>query len=123
MPHLDGEVGGVARFRHARDAGNAAPDIVADAGWLGVGPQRALLHHPEIGAAVVDQHLAVVDHAAIDAGHGQGDADEQPQPDSGENEFPPVMKDVTPRQADHRRPRASGSTIRIRVRAVRPRWL
>jgi hypothetical protein len=42
----------------------------------------------------------VVDHAAVDAGHGQRHADQQAQADAGEHELAPGMQDVAAGQAD-----------------------
>ena len=77
--HLHGEIGDIGGLRHAGHAENAAIDIVANAGRFGIGALGILLHHPQIGAAVVEQHLGVVHHAAIDARHGERHADQQAQ--------------------------------------------
>jgi hypothetical protein len=123
MIDLHGQIGDVGRPVDAAHGADRPVDIVRDARGFGIGTERVLLHYPEVRTAVVQHRLGVINHAAIDAGHGQGDADEQSQPDAGEDEFPPVMKDVAPGKADHLGPPASCSTMRIRVRAVRPRWL
>ena len=44
---------------------------------------------------------AVVDHAAIHAGHGQRHAYQQAQADAGQDELAPGVKDVPAGQADH----------------------
>jgi hypothetical protein len=77
-----------------------------------------LLHHPQVGAAVVEQHVRVVDHAAVDAGHRQRHADQQAQADAGEHELAPRMQDVAAGQADHGWRPASDSTTLMRLPAL-----
>ena len=43
----------------------------------------------DIGTAVIEQHLAVIDHPSIDASHREGHADEQTKPDPREDELAP----------------------------------
>jgi hypothetical protein len=62
--------------------------------------------------------LAVVHHAAINAGHGQRDADQQAQAQAGEDELAPGMQDVAAGQADHGATPAIRSTTLTRLRAV-----
>ena len=114
---LHGQVGDIGRLRDARHGADAAPQVVGDARGLGVGAEGVALHHPQVGAAVVEQDPAVVDHAAIDAGHGQGDADEQAEPDAGEDELAPGVQDVAPGQADHGATPGRRSTTLIRLPA------
>ncbi len=105
---------------HAEDA---AVEIVRQAGGFGVRAQGVLLHDPEIGAAVVEQHLGVVHHAAIDAGHGQRYADEQSEAQAGEDEAAPGMQDVAPGERDHGATPGIRSTTLTRLRAPSARWL
>ena len=102
LAHLHGEIGNAGRASYARHSANAAPDIVVEARRLGIGAEGVFLHHPEIGAAVVEQGLGVIHHAAINAGHGQGDPNQQPKPHAGKDEFTPGVHDVAAGQADHR---------------------
>ena len=121
--HLHRQVGDVGGLRHAGHAEDAAVDVVVQAGRLGVGAERVLLHHPQVRAAVVEQHLGVVHHAAIDAGHGERDPDEQSKPEAGEDELAPRVQDVAAGQADHRlAPRSAGTTL-MRLPSSRSRSL
>lgn len=114
VAYLHGEVGDIGGAHHAVHAEDAAPGVVVQAGCLGVGAEGILLHHPQVGAAVVEQHLGVVHHAAVDAGHGEGDADEQAESDAGEDELAPGMQDVAPGEADHERTPGRRSTGSMR---------
>ena len=87
--HLHGEVSGVAGFGNARHSLQAAPHVIAQAGRFGIGTERIALDYPQIGAAVVDQSLGVIDHAAINAGHGKRHTDEQAKSNAGECVFSP----------------------------------
>lgn len=69
---------------------------------------------PEIGAAVVEQHIGVVDHAAVDPGHGESHADQKSQADAGEDKLARGMEDVTSGEADHGRLPSSAGSILIR---------
>ena len=77
--HLHSEIGDIGGLRHAGHAENAAIHIVANAGRLGIRALGVFLHHPQISAAIVEQHLRVIHHAAIHARHGERDADQQAQ--------------------------------------------
>jgi hypothetical protein len=101
MAHLHGQVGDVRRLRHAGHAEQPAIQVVADAGRFGIRALGVLLHHPDVGAAVGQQYPRVIDHAAIDAGHGQRGADQQAETDPGEDELAPGMQDVAAGEADH----------------------
>ena len=73
---LHREIGDIGRLCHARHGTDAAPQIIGNAGRFSVGAQGVLLHHPQIRAAVVEQHLAVIDHTAIHTRHRERDADQ-----------------------------------------------
>ena len=118
LAHLHGQVSDIGGLRHAGHAENAAVSIVVQAGRLGIGAEGVLLHHPEVGAAVHLHHLRIVNHAAIDAGHGQRDADEQTETEAGECELAPRMQDVPSGQVDHLPAPASDSTTLRRLSAV-----
>ena len=117
LAHLHGEVGDIGRLQHPGQRHNAAPGAVVHAGWLGIGAQRALLHHPDVGTAVVQQRAAIVHHAAVHTGHGQRHANQQAQADTGEDKLAPGMQDVAPSQADHRAAPAMRSTTLSVLRA------
>ncbi len=121
--HLHGEVGDVVGAGHAGHGGDAAPGVVIQTGRFGVRPLRVFLHHPQIGAAVVEQHHGIVDHAAVHPGHDQGDADQQPQADAGEHELAPGMQNVASGQADHGETPGMRSTMLMWLRALSVRWL
>ncbi len=109
---LHREVGHVGGLRDARQPEQTAIDVVVHAGGLGIRAERVLLHDPDVGAAVVEQHLGVVDHAAVDACHGERDADEQPEPQPRQDELAPRVQDVPAGQADHgAAPRSAGTTV------------
>jgi hypothetical protein len=59
------------------------------------------LDHPHIRAAVVEQGLCIVNHAAIDSGHRQRDSDQQAEPHASEDELAPAMQDIAAGKADH----------------------
>jgi hypothetical protein len=118
LAHLHGEVGDVGGARHALHAAHGAVGVVAQAGRLGVGTLRVFLHHPQVGAAVVEQHVRVVDHATVDAGHRQRHADQQAQAEAREHKLGPRMQDVAAGQADHGWRPASDSTTLMRVPAL-----
>lgn len=80
--------------------------------------QGVLLYHPQVGTAVVQQRLAVIDHAPVHPGHDQGHADQQPQAHASEDELAPAVQDVAPGQGDHGAAWISRSTTRTRLRAV-----
>jgi hypothetical protein len=102
LSHLHGQVGHVRRLRDSRHGQDGAIHVIVEAGRLRIGTQRVLLHHPEVGATVVEQRLAVVHHAPIHPGHDQRDADQQAQTESSEDELSPGMENVAAGQADHR---------------------
>ena len=123
LTHLHGQIGDIGRASHTRHAENAAiHDRRTDWTTRHRGP-GCLLHHPQIGAAVVEQHLGVVHHAAVDACHGQRHADQQPQSHAGKDELAPGMQNVASRQTDHGDTPSRRSTILMRLRAVSARLL
>ena len=107
---LHGQIGHIGSLLHAGHGTDAAPLVIGDAGRFGIGAEGVLLHHPQICATVVQQNLAVIDHSAVDARHGQGDTDQQAEADAGEDELSPGMQDVASGQADHSAAPASRST-------------
>ena len=124
--HLHREVGDIGRAHYAGHAQDAAHQVVLDARRFGIRPLSVFLHHPEIGAAVAEQGACIIDHAAVDAGHAQRDADQQAQPEPGQREFLPRMQNVAPGQADHGAAPAgftSASTTRIRLSLPSAFWL
>ena len=118
LAHLHREVGDVGGARHALHAAHGAVGVVAQAGRFGVGALRVFLHHPQVGAAVVQQHARIVDHAAVDARHRQRHADQQAQAEAREHELGPRMQDVAAGQADHGWRPASDSTTLMRMPAL-----
>jgi hypothetical protein len=101
MRHLHGEVGDVAGLRHAFQPEQRAIEVVRHGGRFGERPQGVLLHHPDIGVDGMQQHLGVVDHAAVHAGHGQRHPDQQAQPQPGQQIAFQVVDDVAPREVNH----------------------
>ena len=100
---LHGQVGDAHRLRNAAHRLDRPLTVAGQAGRFGIGAKCILLHHPQVCPAVVEQRLGIIDHAAIDAGHRQRDADEQAKPDTCQHEFAPAMQDVTAGKADHGR--------------------
>ena len=115
---LHGQVGHIGGLCDARQGADAAPQVIRDAGRLGIRAQGIFLYHPQVGTTVVQQHLTVIDHAAIHTRHGQRDADQQAQADARKDEFPPSMKDVTSGQAYHGETPGRRSTMLIRLLAL-----
>jgi len=99
--NLHGQVGDIGRFGHAGQAGQGSVDIISNRRGFGPGAEGVLLYHPQVGARGGDDGAPIGDHAAIDAGHGQGDADQQAEPDAGEEEAAEVMADVAGGEIDH----------------------
>jgi hypothetical protein len=60
------------------------------------------LHDPEIGTSIAQQDASVIDQSAIDPGHRQRDADQQAEPEAGEDELAPAVEDVATGEIDHR---------------------
>ena len=102
--NLQGQISDIGGPQHPRQAPQAAIEIIAQAGRLGIRAEGVLLHHPQIRAAVGQQRLAVIHHPAIDAGHRQSHADQQAQAHPGEGVFAPGVENVPTRQTDHGRP-------------------
>src|SRR5690606_1621931 len=123
LAHLHGQVGDVGRTRHALHAGDAAPHVVMHAGRFGIGAEGVLLHHPQVGAAVVEQRAGGVHHAAIDAGHGQRDPDQQAEAKAGEHELAPAVQDVASGEADHGATPTMRSTTSMPLAALSGLWL
>jgi hypothetical protein len=121
--NLHREIRHVGRLCNARHPEQTAIEVVVQAGRLGVRAQGVLLHDPQIGATVVEQHLGVVHHAAIDTGHGERHTDQEPQAQAGEDELAPGVQDVPAGKADHgAAPRSAGTTV-TRLSSPRSRSL
>ena len=116
--HLHRQVGDVGHPCHAGHGQNAAVAVIAQAGGFGIRSLGVFLHHPQVGAAVVQQHIGIVHHAAVDARHGEGHANQQPQAQAGEHELAPGVQDVAAGQADHGATPAICCTTVTRVLAV-----
>ena len=87
--NLHREIGHVRSAHHAWHAQHTANPIVFEAGGFSVRPLCVLLHHPQVSATVGQECSSVVDHAAVNAGHGQCHADQQAKPNASEDEFLP----------------------------------
>lgn len=101
MAHLQGQVDRIRRCLHARQRRQAGAQIVRQGRGFGLGTQRVLLDHPQIGAAAIEQGLRVIHHAAIHARHGQRDPQQQAEAESGEEEAAPCVRDIAAGEADH----------------------
>ncbi|EXI83262.1 MAG: hypothetical protein AW10_00093 [Candidatus Accumulibacter appositus] len=99
---LHRQIGDVAGFDHPLDAEQGAIGVVAHIRRLGVGAKCVALHDPEIGTTIAQQDASVIDQSAIDPGHRQRDADQQAEPEAGEDELAPAVEDVATGKIDHR---------------------
>src|SRR5690606_23569272 len=121
--HLHRLVRDVGGARDAGNRGDRAPGVVVHARRLGVRAERVALDHPQVGAAAAEQYPRVIDHATVDAGHGQRRPDQEPESDPGEDELSPRLQDVATREADHGDTPGTRSTTVIRVRVLSIVWL
>ena len=115
---LHGQIGHVCSLGYPRHGQKRAIYVIVDAGRFRIGTEGVLLYYPEVGATVVQQCLAVINHAPVDPGHYQGNTDQQAQADAGKDEFSPGVENIATGQADHRDTPGMVSNTLIRLRAV-----
>ena len=84
---LHRQIGDIGRTGNPWQRQQGTINVITQTRRFCVWPLGLLLHHPNIGTAVIEQCLGVVDHAAINAGHGQGHANQQTQADTGQDEL------------------------------------
>ena len=72
------------------------PRVAGDAGRFGEWPARAGLHHPDIHSRATYDGQGFDDEAAIDAHHREHDAEQQPEPDAGQDEPEEVVAHIPP---------------------------
>ena len=97
MTYLHRQISHITRFPYPWHTQQIFGYIIMHAGGFGIRPQGVLLHHPQIGTRILDQHARIIHHAAVHTRHGQCHADQQAQTDAGENEFSPSMQNVAAR--------------------------
>ena len=91
---LDRLVGDASGRRHAGKARDRFARVAGNARGLGEGPARAGFDHPDIRRLSL-HHRQRLDHdAAIDADHRQHDAEQQAQPDTGQQEAAQMVPDI-----------------------------
>ena len=96
MNGLDGLIGHGSGLGHAREPRDGFARIAGNARGFGEGSARAGFDDPEVDLVAAHDGQRVDDDAAIDADHGQHDAEQQAETDAGQHEAKQIVADVAP---------------------------
>ena len=91
-------VGNRAGAFHAIDPADQFPSVAGDARRFGKRPIGAGLDHPEIGIRRPRLPQRVVNHATVDAGDHDHDAEQQAEAEIGQDEAQKIVLDIPVRQ-------------------------
>ncbi|MPN10322.1 hypothetical protein SDC9_157617 [bioreactor metagenome] len=91
---LDGVGDKSVGANHSGNRQNSVLDIAGNPGNFGERSAGALLHHPQVRAAPVDQQRRLLHQPAVNAAHAHDQHQQEPNAERGQHKPPEIVFDV-----------------------------